>query len=832
MFLKNGGKSTTRDLGSIDTKAGPCYLSLQLLKDITNDFSDERELGRGGFGVVYKGLLKTGEVVAVKKLAYIPGVKDRQFENEVYHLMILKHPNIVRFLGYCFETRHMCIEHEGKLCFAEMTERLLCLEYLPNGSLRDHISDESCRLDWHERYKIIKGICHGLHYLHEKSPKNTPIIHLDLKPANILLTNEMEPKITDFGQSRLFDEEQSRTYTKSIEGTLGYMAREYLDRGMITKKADIFSLGVIIVEIITGHRDYPHNNGKSTQNFVEKVLEKWKKRLENSGCASIEKDCQQIKICIEIGLQCVQIDASQRPTAKEIIRSLNGCDSTNLQVINDEIWSLVDQIPMEKNVFSNFMSWLNKIFKGTINRISRGHYDGDRHEGHSSDYSRDTSGDSDNEAIDHGIALSLAEQDQNKGKEKAAIDTHCNSEEDYAGALQESLNVESPRQNVPAKQPPLHFYPASGFRICAGCQNSIGDGRFLSCLGSVWHPQCFRCFACNKPISEYEFAMHDNQPYHRPCYKEHFHPKCDVCDNFIATNRDGLIEYRAHPFWMQKYCPSHEDDGTPRCCSCERMEPREVKYITLDDGRKLCLECLNSSIMDTPECQHLYMDIQEFFEGLNMKVEQQIPLLLVERQALNEALEAEKNGHHLPETRGLCLSEEQIVRTILKRPQIGPGNRILGMITGPYKLSRRCEVTAILILYGLPRLQTGSILAHEMMHAYLRLKGFRNLSIEVEEGICQFLSHLWLESEIIAGSSSNVASSSAASSSSSSAPTSSKKGAKTEFEKKLGAFIKNQIETDPSEAYGGGFRAGCPAVERYGLRRTLDHIKLTGSFPY
>ncbi|KAG2621911.1 protein DA1-related 1-like [Panicum virgatum] len=501
------------------------------------------------------------------------------------------------------------------------------------------------------------------------------------------------------------------------------------------------------------------------------------------------------------------------------------------------------------------MSWLNKIFKGSVNRVSRGHYDGDWHEGHSSDYNRETYGDSDNEDMDRAIALSLTEEDQNKGK--AAIDTHYNLDEDeqLARALQESLNAESPprqnvpvenvrrrwnvpiedvpsRQYVPAKESPPHVYPASGFRTCAGCHNPIGHGRFLSCMGSVWHPECFRCFACNKPISEYEFAMHDDQPYHRSCYKEFFHPKCDVCDNFIPTNRDGLIEYRAHPFWMQKYCPSHEDDGTPRCCSCERMEPREIKYITLDDGRKLCLECLNSSIMDTPECQHLYMDIQEFFEGLNMKVEQQIPLLLVERQALNEALEAEKNGHHLSETRGLCLSEEQIVRTILKRPQIGPGNRILDMITGPYKLSRRCEVTAILILYGLPRLLTGSILAHEMMHAYLRLKGFRNLSIEVEEGICQVLSHLWLESEIIAGSSSNVASSSAASSSSSSAPTSSKKGAKTEFEKKLGAFIKNQIETDSSEAYGGGFRAGYPAVERYGLRRTLDHIKLTGSFPY
>uniref|UniRef100_A0A0D9Y137 LIM zinc-binding domain-containing protein n=2 Tax=Leersia perrieri TaxID=77586 RepID=A0A0D9Y137_9ORYZ len=417
-------------------------------------------------------------------------------------------------------------------------------------------------------------------------------------------------------------------------------------------------------------------------------------------------------------------------------------------------------------------------------------------------------------------------------------------DEQLARALQESLNTDSPpRQNVPVenvpservpvREPPPLLFPSSGSRTCAGCNNRIGHGRFLSCMDSVWHPQCFRCFACNKPISEYEFAMHEDQPYHKSCYKDFFHPKCDVCKNFIPTNRNGLIEYRAHPFWMQKYCPSHEDDGTPRCCSCERMEPMDVKYITLDDGRKLCLECLNSSIMDTPECQHLYMDIQEFFEGLNMKVEQQVPILLVERQALNEALEAEKNGHHLPETRGLCLSEEQIVRTILRRPIIGPGNRIIDMITAPYKLERRCEVTAILILYGLPRLQTGSILAHEMMHAYLRLKGFRSLSPQVEEGICQVLSHMWLESEIIFGSSVNVASTSVASSSSSSSiPTTSKKGAKTEFEKKLGAFIKHQIETDSSEAYGDGFRAAIRAVDRYGLRSTLNHMKMTGSFPY
>lgn len=111
----------------------------------------------------------------------------------------------------------------------------------------------------------------------------------------------------------------------------------------------------------------------------------------------------------------------------------------------------------------------------------------------------------------------------------------------------------------------------------------------------------------------------------------------------IPTNANGLIEYRAHPFWLQKYCPAHEHDGTPRCCSCERMEARDTKYLLLDDGRKLCLECLDSAIMDTHECQPLYLEIQDFYEGLNMKIEQQVPLLLVERQALNEAMEGEKN---------------------------------------------------------------------------------------------------------------------------------------------------------------------------------------------
>ncbi|KAK6128892.1 hypothetical protein DH2020_037372 [Rehmannia glutinosa] len=328
-------------------------------------------------------------------------------------------------------------------------------------------------------------------------------------------------------------------------------------------------------------------------------------------------------------------------------------------------------------------------------------------------------------------------------------------------------------------------------------------------MGAVWHPECFRCHACNQPISDYE----------------------------IPTNAAGLIEYRAHPFWHQKYCPAHENDGTPRCCSCERMEPVDARYLILDDGRKLCLECLDSSIMDTHECQPLYLEIQEFYEGLNMKVEQQVPLLLVERQALNEAMEGEKNGHHhMPETRGLCLSEEQTVSTILRRPRIG-GYRILDMFTEPYKLVRQCEVTAILILYGLPRnaYQEGMPKPSYQPSCF---SGYPNLSPDVEEGICQVLAHMWLDSEIVAGSGSNMASTSSSSSSSASSSTasssssgSSKKGKRSEFEKKLGDFFKHQIESDSSTAYGDGFREGNKAVLKYGLKSTLDHIRLTGNFP-
>ncbi|RZB76081.1 Protein DA1-related 1 [Glycine soja] len=358
------------------------------------------------------------------------------------------------------------------------------------------------------------------------------------------------------------------------------------------------------------------------------------------------------------------------------------------------------------------MGWFTKLLKGSNRKSSGGRYHGKYEDDRITDNldcsavitlsSSNDLTDIEKEEIGRAIALSLSEADK-KGKkvieddseseddelcplsdeeaesvgevqqdeddhhatiqqdeDKHLDEVQLEEDEQLARAIQESLSISSPPRSETDSlfQPLAHLFPPV-YRICAGCNAEISHGRFLSCMGGYWHPECFCCHACKLPITDYE----------------------------IPPNSAGLIEYRAHPFWLQKYCPSHERDGTPRCCSCQRLESVDTKYLLLDDGRKLCLECLDSAIMDTHECQPLYVEIQEFYEGLHMKMEQQVLMLLVERQALNEAMEGEKNGHHhLPETRGLCLSEEQNVPTILRRPRIGAGYQLIDMITEPFRL--------------------------------------------------------------------------------------------------------------------------------------------------
>ncbi|KAK1692134.1 hypothetical protein QYE76_008831 [Lolium multiflorum] len=312
-------------------ESSPHRIPFQCLKEITNNFSDEQVLGQGGFGVVYKGVLHDGKMIAVKRIApsLRPGL-EKQFENEVCHLMKLKHPNIVRFVGYCYQTWHECLEYNGKHVLAETAERLLCLEYLPKGSLDNYLSDESPGLDWRTRYNIIEGICYGLCNLHENFDK--PIIHLDLKPANILLDDNMLPKVTDFGLSRLLDEQT--ICTASRPGTLGYMAPELINSGKLTPKSDIFSLGVIILEVVTGHRDYPAVDSKTAlDEFIELEVKKWRNVLQRSpGYGSLKIDCEQIKRCLQVGLICVNPERTKRPPMTKVISMLQGSKSVDCDI--------------------------------------------------------------------------------------------------------------------------------------------------------------------------------------------------------------------------------------------------------------------------------------------------------------------------------------------------------------------------------------------------------------------------------------------------------------------------------------------------------------------
>jgi len=188
----------------VDGKEDPSNLKLPLLELITKKFANELRIGNGGCGEVYKGILQN-KVIAVKKLHSSYTIEDKMFHQEVQSLIMVKHRNIVRFLGYCSHTEEKAMKMEGKIIMAQIRERLLCFDYMSKGSLENHLTDELRGLEWHTRYQIIYGICEGLHYLH----KEKHIIHMDLKPANILLDDDMVPKITDFGLARLDD--KSRT---------------------------------------------------------------------------------------------------------------------------------------------------------------------------------------------------------------------------------------------------------------------------------------------------------------------------------------------------------------------------------------------------------------------------------------------------------------------------------------------------------------------------------------------------------------------------------------------------------------------------------------------
>uniref|UniRef100_A0A0D9XQB7 Protein kinase domain-containing protein n=1 Tax=Leersia perrieri TaxID=77586 RepID=A0A0D9XQB7_9ORYZ len=235
--------------------------------------------------------------------------------------MRVKHPNIVRLVGYCYEAKHTHRYINGKNVFVAIIHRALCFEYMPGGSLENHLSDEFHGLDWPIRFKIIKGTCEGLKYLHEEL--KPPIYHLDLKPGNILLDKNMVPKLADFGLSKLFSEEKTRI-TQTLVGTIGYLPPEYLEKKVISNKLDIFSLGVVMLQIIAGPAGRSRSADMSSREFTDTVLGNWKTRLQTRRNGSLlEAYCQQVKMCTEIALQCLETDRTKRPNIVDIINQIN-----------------------------------------------------------------------------------------------------------------------------------------------------------------------------------------------------------------------------------------------------------------------------------------------------------------------------------------------------------------------------------------------------------------------------------------------------------------------------------------------------------------------------
>ncbi|KAK1668612.1 hypothetical protein QYE76_056771 [Lolium multiflorum] len=290
-----------------NTSGAPTLMPLHLLEEITNDFSDDQKVGAGSYGSVYKGEHKNGETIAVKLLHYIPGLDDEQFKKEYLNLASLQHKNIVRLVGYCHETRREILPFDGKMVFAEMT--------------REHfVSNEFTGHDWCTRYAIIKGICQGLKYLHEEL--QSPMYHLDIKPANVLLDDNMFPKLADFGLSRLFSGGKTQV-TKSALGTHGYVPPEYIDAAVISNKFDIFSLGVVIIKIMTGPTGYFRIDEMSSQQFIELVHANWTKRLYETSMYLLDSYYEQVRRCIEIALSCVEADRYKRPSIGLIISKLN-----------------------------------------------------------------------------------------------------------------------------------------------------------------------------------------------------------------------------------------------------------------------------------------------------------------------------------------------------------------------------------------------------------------------------------------------------------------------------------------------------------------------------
>ncbi|NP_001347928.1 putative protein kinase superfamily protein [Zea mays] len=304
----------------------------ETLAAATRSFSEKNRLGQGGFGPVYRGRLEDGRDVAVKRLGAGSRQGAREFRNEATLLSRVQHRNVVNLIGYCARGAE---------------DKLLVYEYVPNESLDKILfsssssarsssnSDRSRRaeLTWPRRHEVVVGVARGLLYLHEDA--HTPIIHRDIKASNILLDDRWVPKIADFGMARLFPEAgdgHSRVHTR-VAGTNGYMAPEYLMHGDLSTKADVFSFGVVVLEIVSGRKNSafippPDAEADSLLEYAWRLYKKGRSLELLDHAVKSSAVPEQVELCVRIGLLCVQADPRLRPDMKRVVIILSKKQST------------------------------------------------------------------------------------------------------------------------------------------------------------------------------------------------------------------------------------------------------------------------------------------------------------------------------------------------------------------------------------------------------------------------------------------------------------------------------------------------------------------------
>jgi len=289
------------------------------LQYATKNFS--QKLGGGGFGSVFKGALPDSTIIAVKKLESVAESQgEKQFRAEVSAIGTIQHVNLVRLLGFC----------------SQGDKRLLVYEYMPSGSLEAHLfkRNESMVLGWKVRYQIAVGIARGLAYLHENC--RDCIIHCDIKPENVLLDMEFCPKIADFGLAKLMGREFSRVLT-TIRGTRGYLAPEWISGLEITAKADVYSYGMVLFELVSGRRNTQQSKEGKVDFFPtraminivkgEDVLSILDTRLEGNA------DRDEVMRMCKLACWCIQDEESQRPSMGQAVQVLEGVLDVNVPLL-------------------------------------------------------------------------------------------------------------------------------------------------------------------------------------------------------------------------------------------------------------------------------------------------------------------------------------------------------------------------------------------------------------------------------------------------------------------------------------------------------------------